>query len=74
MYSKTIKKNEEFECLTIVYEIEEISLGYNIESIEDICKFVEDSQESIYSSNDYVFNGISIVGCDLIDYLRKIYG
>lgn len=74
MYSKTISKNKEFKCKIIEFTIEEPSIGYSINDIESICRFVKDSQEEIYSNDDYVFNGISIVGCDLIDYLRRIYG
>lgn len=71
MYSKKVERIKRFDCEHFEFTIEHGSLDYNIDDIYSICRFIDDSQEEICSSNDYTFNGISIVGCDLIDYLRR---
>lgn len=65
MYSKEIEENGEFNCLTINFKTET-----RINTIEDVYDFLEESQEEINSKDDYSFNGLFIVGSDLIDYIR----
>ena len=65
MYSKEIEENGEFNCLTINFKTET-----RINTIEDVYDFIEESQEEINSKDDYSFNGLFIVGSDLIDYIR----
>ena len=65
MYSKEIKENGEFNCLTINFKTET-----RINTIEDVYDFIAESQEEINSKDDYSFNGLFIVGSDLIDYIR----
>ena len=65
MYSKEIEENGEFNCLTINFKTET-----KINTIEDVYDFIAESQEEINSKDDYSFNGLFIVGSDLIDYIR----
>lgn len=65
MYSKEIEENGEFNCLTINFKTET-----RINTIEDVYDFIAESQEEINSKDDYSFNGLFIVGSDLIDYIR----
>ena len=65
MYSKEIEENGEFNCLTINFKTET-----RINTIEDVYDFRAESQEEINSKDDYSFNGLFIVGSDLIDYIR----
>ena len=69
MYSKEIEENGEFNCLTINFKTET-----RINTIEDVYDFVAESQEEINSKDDYSFNGLFIVGSDLIDYIRMRNG
>ena len=69
MYSKEIEENGEFNCLTINFKTET-----RINSIEDVYDFIAESQEEINSKDDYSFNGLFIVGSDLIDYIRMRNG
>lgn len=66
LYNTKKEKNDEFNCLTISFNIDT-----EIKTIEDVIEFIRESQESIYSNNDYLFNGLFIVGSDLIDFIRK---
>ena len=66
MYSKEIKENGEFNCLTINFKTET-----RINTIEDVYDFIAESQEEINSKDDYSFNGLFIVGSDLIDYIKR---
>ena len=66
MYSKEIKENGEFNCLTINFKTET-----RINTIEDVYDFIAQSQEEINSKDDYSFNGLFIVGSDLIDYIKR---
>ena len=65
MYSKEIEENGEFNCLTINFKTET-----RINTVEDVYDFIAESQEEINSKDDYSFNGLFIVGSDLIDYIR----
>ena len=65
MYSREEKVNGEFNCLTINFKTET-----RINTIEDVYDFIAESQEEINSKDDYSFNGLFIVGSDLIDYIR----
>lgn len=69
MYSKEIEENGEFDCLTISFKTET-----RINTIEDVYDFIAESQEEINSKDDYSFNGLFIVGSDLIDYIRMKNG
>ena len=69
MYSKEIEENGEFNCLTINFKTET-----RIDTIEDVYDFIAESQEEINSKDDYSFNGLFIVGSDLIDYIRMRNG
>ena len=69
MYSKEIEENGEFNCLTINFKTET-----RINTIEDVYDFIAESQEEINSKDDYSFNGLFIVGSDLIDYIRMRNG
>lgn len=73
MYSKEIIKDDDFLCHTVVFTIELGTSNYNTNDINGVCSFIKDSQEEIYSNYNYMFNGISIVGCDLIEQLRRTY-
>ena len=65
MYSRVEKQNGEFNCLTISFKTESI-----ISNLDDVYDFIAQSQEEINTKDDYIFNGIFIVGSDLIDYIR----
>lgn len=65
MYSKEVEENGEFNCLTINFKTET-----RINTVEDVYDFIAESQEEINSKDDYSFNGLFIVGSDLIDYIR----
>ena len=69
MYSKEEEENGEFNCLTINFKTET-----RINTIEDVYDFIAESQEEINSKDDYSFNGLFIVGSDLIDYIRMKNG
>ena len=69
MYSKEIEENGEFNCLIINFKTET-----RISTIEDVYDFIAESQEEINSKDDYSFNGLFIVGSDLIDYIRMRNG
>ena len=69
MYSKEEEENGEFNCLTINFKTET-----RINTIEDVYDFIAESQEEINSKDDYSFNGLFIVGSDLIDYIRMRNG
>ena len=69
MYSKEEEQNGEFNCLTINFKTET-----RINTIEDVYDFIAESQEEINSKDDYSFNGLFIVGSDLIDYIRMKNG
>ena len=69
MYSKEIEENGEFNCLTINFKTET-----RINTIEDVYDFIAESQEELNSKDDYSFNGLFIVGSDLIDYIRMRNG
>ena len=66
MYSKEEEENGEFNCLTINFKTET-----RINTIEDVYDFIAESQEEINSKDDYSFNGLFIVGSDLIDYIKR---
>lgn len=66
MYSKEVEENGEFNCLTINFKTET-----RINTIEDVYDFIAESQEEINSKDDYSFNGLFIVGSDLIDYIKR---
>ena len=66
MYSREIEENGEFNCLTINFKTET-----KINTIEDVYDFIAESQEEINSKDDYSFNGLFIVGSDLIDYIKR---
>ena len=66
MYSKEIEENGEFNCLTINFKTET-----RINTIEDVYDFIAESQEEINTKDDYSFNGLFIVGSDLIDYIKR---
>ncbi len=66
MYSKEIEENGEFNCLTINFKTET-----RINTVEDVYDFIAESQEEINSKDDYSFNGLFIVGSDLIDYIKR---
>lgn len=65
MYSREEKINGEFNCLTISFNTES-----RINNLDDVYDFIAQSQEEINTKDDYIFNGIFIVGSDLIDYIR----
>ena len=69
MYSKEIEENGEFNCLIINFKTET-----RINTVEDVYDFIAESQEEINSKDDYSFNGLFIVGSDLIDYIRMRNG
>ena len=69
MYSKEIEENGEFNCLTINFKTET-----RINTVEDVYDFIAESQEEKNSKDDYSFNGLFIVGSDLIDYIRMRNG
>ena len=69
MYSKEVEENGEFNCLIINFKTET-----RINTIEDVYDFIAESQEEINSKDDYSFNGLFIVGSDLIDYIRMRNG
>ena len=69
MYSKEIEENGEFNCLTINFKTET-----RINTVEDVDDFIAESQEEINSKDDYSFNGLFIVGSDLIGYIRMRNG
>ena len=66
MYSKEVEENGEFNCLIINFKTET-----KINTIEDVYDFIAESQEEINSKDDYSFNGLFIVGSDLIDYIKR---
>ena len=66
MYSKEIEENGEFNCLTINFKTKTRK-----KTIEDGYDFIAESQEGINSKDDYSFNGLFIVGSDLIDYIKR---
>ena len=66
MYSKEIEENGEFNCLTISFKTES-----KINNLDDVYDFIAQSQEEINTKDDYIFNGIFIVGSDLIDYIKR---
>lgn len=66
MYSKEEEENGEFNCLTINFKTET-----RINTVEDVYDFIAESQEEINSKDDYSFNGLFIVGSDLIDYIKR---
>ena len=65
MYSREEEQNGEFNCLTISFKTES-----KINNLDDVYDFIAQSQEEINTKDDYTFNGIFIVGSDLIDYIR----
>lgn len=65
MYSREEETNGEFNCLTISFKTES-----KINNLDDVYDFIAQSQEEINTKDDYIFNGIFIVGSDLIDYIR----
>ena len=65
MYSREEEQNGEFNCLTISFKTES-----KINNLDDVYDFIAQSQEEINTKDDYIFNGIFIVGSDLIDYIR----
>ena len=65
MYSREEEQNGEFNCLTISFKTES-----KINNLDDVYDFIAESQEEINTKDDYIFNGIFIVGSDLIDYIR----
>lgn len=66
MYCRREEENSEFNCLTISFEIEQ-----TIKTLDDVYDFIAESQEEINTKDDYIFNGIFIVGSDLIDYIKR---
>ena len=66
MYSREEEQNGEFNCLTISFKTESI-----INNLDDVYDFIAQSQEEINTKDDYIFNGIFIVGSDLIDYIKR---
>lgn len=66
MYSREEKINGEFNCLTISFKTES-----KINNLDDVYDFIAQSQEEINTKDDYIFNGIFIVGSDLIDYIKR---
>ena len=69
MYSREEEQNGEFNCLTISFKTES-----KINNLDDVYDFIAQSQEEINTKDDYIFNGIFIVGSDLIDYIRMKNG
>lgn len=65
MYSREEEQNGEFNCLTINFKTES-----KINNLDDVYDFIAQSQEEINTKDDYIFDGIFIVGSDLIDYIR----
>lgn len=65
MYSREEEQNGEFNCLTIIFKTES-----KIKKLDDVYDFIAQSQEEINTKDDYIFDGIFIVGSDLIDYIR----
>ena len=65
MYSREEEQNGEFNCLTISFKTES-----KINNLDDVYDFIAQSQEEINTKDDYIFNGIFIVGSDLIDYIK----
>ena len=66
MYSRIEEVNGEFNCLTISFKTES-----KINNLDDVYDFIAQSQEEINTKDDYIFNGIFIVGSDLIDYIKR---
>lgn len=66
MYSRVEKEDGEFGCLTIEFKTET-----TIKTLDDVYDFIAQSQEEINTKDDYIFNGIFIVGSDLIDYIKR---
>ena len=66
MYSREEEQNGEFNCLTISFKTES-----KINNLDDVYDFIAESQEEINTKDDYIFNGIFIVGSDLIDYIKR---
>lgn len=66
MYSRVEEQNGEFNCLTISFKTES-----KINNLDDVYDFIAQSQEEINTKDDYIFNGIFIVGSDLIDYIKR---
>lgn len=66
MYSREEEQNGEFNCLTISFKTES-----KINNLDDVYNFIAQSQEEINTKDDYIFNGIFIVGSDLIDYIKR---
>ena len=66
MYSRVEEENGEFNCLIINFKTESI-----INNLDDVYNFIAQSQEEINTKDDYIFNGIFIVGSDLIDYIKR---
>ena len=66
MYSRIEEQNGEFNCLTISFKTESI-----INNLDDVYNFIAESQEEINTKDDYIFNGIFIVGSDLVDYIKR---
>lgn len=66
MYSREEEQNGEFNCLTISFKTES-----EINNLDDVYDFIAQSQEEINTKDDYIFNGIFIVGSDLIDYIKR---
>lgn len=66
MYSRVEEQNGEFNCLTINFKTESV-----INNLDDVYDFIAQSQEEINTKDDYIFNGIFIVGSDLIDYIKR---
>ena len=66
MYSREEEQNGEFNCLTINFKTES-----KINNLDDVYDFIAQSQEEINTKDDYIFNGIFIVGSDLIDYIKR---
>lgn len=66
MYSREEEQNGEFNCLTISFKTES-----KINNLDDVYDFIAQSQEEINTKDDYIFNGIFIVGSDLIDYIKR---
>lgn len=66
LYSRIEEQNGEFNCLTINFKTES-----RINNLDDVYDFIAESQEEINTKDDYIFNGIFIVGSDLIDYIKR---